>query len=369
MPWIELSNRQQRVVGAAVTLLAGIFVVAAVIGLFALAGWMLNFFADVFMPVIAAMVLATMAKPYYEILLRRVRRPAFAVALVLLSFALPFVLLFVAVGPLVLDQIVGFIHSVPGWVAQLNEYIKTHTPKLHELWRDYGVDERLKNLVHQRGEDIARGIASAGIGFSRAVAGLFGWVVMPVYFVFILQARTFGRSDVEKLMPFLKPETRADASYLIHEFFNILIAFFRGQLVIALAQGVLYGVGFKLVGLQYGLVIGFIMGFLNVIPYLGVLVGLGIALPTAFLQDGGGMPLVAMIGVVFVIVQCIEAYVLTPRIMGKHTGLHPMAIIFAIFFWGTALGGILGMILAIPLTAFLVVFWRLLKSKYIKEVV
>ena len=65
--------------------------------------------------------------------------------------------------------------------------------------------------------------------------------------------------------------------------------------------------------------------------------------------------------------QLIESYLLTPRIMGDRTGLHPVAIIVAIFFWGSALGGILGMILAIPLTAFLVVFWRMVKEKYIQE--
>jgi predicted PurR-regulated permease PerM len=74
-------------------------------------------------------------------------------------------------------------------------------------------------------------------------------------------------------------------------------------------------------------------------------------------------------GVVFVFsaVQAIEAYLLTPRIMGDRTGLHPMAVILAIFFWGIALDGILGMILAIPLTAFLVVAWRLARERYIRE--
>ena len=72
---------------------------------------------------------------------------------------------------------------------------------------------------------------------------------------------------------------------------------------------------------------------------------------------------------VFGSVQAIEGYLLTPRIMGDRTGLHPALIIFAVFFWGVALGGILGMMLAIPLTAFAVVFWRLLKKKYITEVV
>ena len=72
---------------------------------------------------------------------------------------------------------------------------------------------------------------------------------------------------------------------------------------------------------------------------------------------------------VFTVVQMIEAYLLTPKIMGDRTGLHPMAVIVAVFFWGTALNGIMGMILAIPLTAFLVVLWRLGKEKYFAELV
>ena len=72
---------------------------------------------------------------------------------------------------------------------------------------------------------------------------------------------------------------------------------------------------------------------------------------------------------VFVVVQLIEGYYLTPKVMGERTGLHPLMIIVALFFWGTAFDGIAGMILAIPLTAFLVVFWRLVKAKYLTEIV
>ena len=79
--------------------------------------------------------------------------------------------------------------------------------------------------------------------------------------------------------------------------------------------------------------------------------------------------LLIQVMIVFAVVQGIEGYVLTPRIMGERTGLHPMAIMVALFFWGTALDGIMGMILAIPLTAFLVVFWRLAKAKYITEII
>jgi predicted PurR-regulated permease PerM len=192
---------------------------------------------------------------------------------------------------------------------------------------------------------------------------------MPVYFVFLLRMPVPSKQGLESLLPFLKADTRADVVYLVNEFGGIMTAFFRGQLLISLIQGVLYAIGFKLIGLQYGVAIGMLMGLLNVVPYLGSLLGLSMALPTAFFQTDGGMPVLAMAGAVIVVVQCIEGYVLTPRIMGDRTGLHPMAIIFAMFFWGTALGGIMGMILAIPLTAFLVVFWRLAKARYIKEIV
>jgi predicted PurR-regulated permease PerM len=175
--------------------------------------------------------------------------------------------------------------------------------------------------------------------------------------------------SLDEMLPFLKEDTRKDVSYLVEQFVDIVVAFFRGQLLIALMQGVLYAVGFSLIGLRYGFVLGLVLGLLNIIPYLGSIVGLGVGLPLAYFQQGGGSTTLALVLVVFSVVQLIEGYVLTPKIMGDRTGLHPMAIIVAVFFWGSALSGILGMILAIPLTAFLVVFWRLAREKYIREIV
>jgi predicted PurR-regulated permease PerM len=147
------------------------------------------------------------------------------------------------------------------------------------------------------------------------------------------------------------------------------VIFFRGQLMIAFLQGILFALGFGLAGLRYGIVIGLLLGFLNIIPYLGSIVGLSIVLPVAYFQAGGGSEMLLWAMAVFVVVQLIEGYLLTPKIMGDRTGLHFMAIIVAIFFWGVALGGILGMIMAIPLTAFLVSFWHLAREKYIRELV
>ena len=216
-------------------------------------------------------------------------------------------------------------------------------------------------------QSLGRRAVTAGAGVLSGIGALLAWAVAPIYFAFFLMTDTAKVGDLEKFLPFLKRETRHDLLYLFEEFLNIIVAFFRGQLIIAFLQGLLFAIGFTLVGLKYGFVIGLTLGFLNIVPYLGNIIGLATALPLAFFQDGGGLTRVVLVLVVFAAVQMIEGYFLTPKIMGDRTGLHPVAIIVAVFFWGSALQGILGMILAIPLTAFLVVFWRLARDKYIGE--
>jgi predicted PurR-regulated permease PerM len=168
-------------------------------------------------------------------------------------------------------------------------------------------------------------------------------------------------------LPFLNPNVRSDVVFLASEFVSIIESFFRGQLLIGLSMGVLFALGFSIIGLKFGLFLGLALGVLNIVPYLGTILGLGIALPLTFFQPGGGWELVGLVLLVKAIVQCIESWVLTPKIMGHHTGLHPVMIIVAIFFWGTAFGGILGMLLAVPLTAFFVTVWRLAKQKYFRS--
>jgi predicted PurR-regulated permease PerM len=230
-----------------------------------------------------------------------------------------------------------------------------------------GVDLVQSWVQGQSGEllNLAGGGARGILQVLGVIAGVFSWVVLPVYLFFLLIAPPFRLEALEQFFPFLKEDQREDVVFLIRQFVDIVVVFFRGQLVIAFAQGLLMAVGFSLCGLSYGFILGLVFGMLNLVPYLGNLVGLSITLPLAWFQPDGGAGLMIAIIVVLVITQLVEGYVLTPKIMGKSTGLHPMAVIFAMFFWGKAMGGILGLILAIPLTAFLVVFWRLAKEKYL----
>lgn len=375
MQALELGPRQKSVLSAAVTLLGLAVIAFFVYGFFVVLARFVGHFSPVLTPLAVAGIVALILRPYYAWLLARVHWRPGAVALVFLSVIAPIGAASWLFGSILADQWRGLVHQVPLWVAVVSARVEAWLPQATQFWHEQEMGAEVRENLAGRGGWLAmqlglvvQRIFAAGFGVFQFVGGLLSWVVLPVYIVFLLTARPLPLK-IESLLPFLKPDTRADVAYLAREFVGILVAFFRGQLVIAAAQGVLYGIGFGLVGLQYGVALGLALGFLNIIPYLGNIIGLGVALPIAYFQADGGWGTVASVVAVFCVVQAVEAYVLTPRIMGQRTGLHPMAIIVALFFWGTALDGMLGMILGIPLTAFLVVFWRLLKAKYIKELV
>jgi len=266
--------------------------------------------------------------------------------------------------------------KLPEWWSATERWVRERVPQVVEYLRRHEVLQRVSGAVEGQQDTLVEGLRafgrgawSAGQGVVSGVTGLLGWVVLPVYFSFFLISEQKGVPDLERYLPFLKPETRQDVAYLVRQFVDIIVSFFRGQLIVAFLQGLLFAIGFALVGLRYGFIIGLVLGFLNIIPYLGSIIGLATALPLAFFQPDGGLVKVLLVLVVFTVVQMIEGYLLTPKIMGDRTDLHPIAIIVAIFFWGSALNGIMGMILAIPLTAFLVVFWRLARDKYVRELV
>jgi len=374
---LQLSERQQNTVAAAITILSAVVILLAVAAVFYVLGLFVTRFSNVFLPLAVAAVAALVFKPYYELLRTRLRLGrVLALIAVFLSMIIPIAAFSFFFGALVVDQLSELVEKLPEWWQATRQWVTAKAPDIVDFvqrtpfLRDLGqtVESQQGSIVEGL-RAVGRGAWSAGRGVGTWITGLLGWVVLPVYFsFFIISERTEGL-NLEQHLPFLKAETRQDVAYLAKEFVDIVVAFFRGQLIIAFLQGVLFGIGFAVVGLTYGFVIGLVLGFLNIIPYLGSIIGLATALPLAFFQPGGGLLLVALVLVVFAIVQAIEGYLLTPKIMGDRTGLHPMVIIVAIFFWGSALNGIMGMILAIPLTAFLVVFWRLAREKYVTELV
>ena len=374
---IELSDRQVKTVAAAITIVSAFIILVAIGAILYLIGLFVSRFSNVFLPLAVAAVAAFVVRPYYELLTDKLKFPAvLALIAVFLSIFLPLGAFGWFFGALVVEQITGLTETAPETWAKIEEYFRERWPNVVQFLETNHVGERIRSAVEGREASLVQGLrggldtaVNALSGVMRAVGSVLTWAVLPVYFAFFLMADPSKSFKIAPHLPFLKEDTRESVVYLAREFVNILVAFFRGQLIIAFLQGGLFAIGFSIVGLKYGLVLGLMLGFLNIIPYLGNMVGLGIAIPLSFFQEGGGTTLFIAVMVVFALVQTIEGYVLTPRIMGDRTGLHPMVIIIAIFFWGSALGGISGMILAIPLTAFLVVFWRLAQEKYIGELV
>jgi len=372
---LTLTDRQAKTVAAAITILSVVVILVAVGAFFWLVSWFLRSFSVVFLPLAVGGVAALVCRPYYDWLRQRLHLPgAVALVAIFLSVLVPVGAFLWFFGAIAVEQLVSLVEQLPDWWAQFQSFVKERWPRVVGFLENNPWGQRIREALEGQGENVFEGLQifgqgaiTAGRGFVRGVGALFGWAVLPVYFAFFLMTPT--RFDATQLLPFLKEETRKDVVYLIKEFVDIVVAFFRGQLLIAFLQGLLFAFGFSIVGLKYGFVLGLMLGLLNVIPYLGSIIGLSITLPLAFFQTGGGLQMLIGVVVVFVVVQLIEGYVLTPRIMGDRTGLPAIAIIIAIFFWGTALGGILGMIFAIPLTAFLASLWRLAKDKYITELV
>ena len=367
-----LSPAQRRIAGFALTFLALLGSLALLILAVIVLGQLVGFFSGVIWPLAVAGVLALILRPVVELAEQRLRLRRTAAVLLLYGLgALAVTGLLVFLLPPVIEQAVAFIATLGEYWTRASVYVQDHYPQ----WMDFSKRQLANPTIRKIADTVtaeAKGMLSFALPSLRAagggVLGLFAFAahlaIVPVYLFFFLLARGEPTRKLSTHLPFLHPDLRADVVFLVREFVAIIESFFRGQMLIGLILGVLLSVGFTLVGLKFGLLIGLILGALNIIPYLGTIIGLATVVPLAFFQPGGGWQLVGLVLLVKAIVQTIEGWVITPKIMGDRTGLHPVTIIVAIFFWGTAFGGILGMLLAIPLTAFFVTAWRLAKQKY-----
>jgi predicted PurR-regulated permease PerM len=330
-------------------------------------------FSSVIWPLAVAGILALLLRPVVTFFEQRlkVKRPL-AVVLLYILFLLVVAGLLVTFLPALVSQLLEFVAYLPTLWQKTVAWSEQHFPEWLAVARPYLDNPTVKAALEglaQQAQDVLGHLAPTLKSAGAGIFGLFGFAaslaVIPVYLFFFLLSNSDPTRALPDHLPFLQKEHRDDVVFLVREFLGILVAFFRGQIIIGLIMGVLLATGFSVAGLKFGLVIGLLTGLFNIVPYVGSILGLSVALPLAYLQpEGGGLTLVAICVGVFAAVQAVEGWFLTPRIMGRQTGLHPVAIIVAVFFWGNALGGVLGMMLAVPLTAFFVTAWRFVRRKY-----
>ena len=219
---------------------------------------------------------------------------------------------------------------------------------------DRAIGERFEQLLRDPAGIIglpAAWVAGALSGFLATAVASLDLLLVPFFVFYILAGFSSWRSSLEDLIP---PRFRGPFTRLFDEVGRILATYVRGQLFIAAIMAVLYAIGFAVLRVPAWAGLATLAGFLNVIPYVGTAFGFALAAAFVLAHGGGLWKLVGLVGV-FVAVQSVEGYYLTPRILGSRLSLHPMAVFLGLLIGGK-LFGVLGIILAVPTVAIAKVF-------------
>lgn len=214
---------------------------------------------------------------------------------------------------------------------------------------------------------LATALPKAGswvVGQITRVASLFGvlagLLLIPVYAFYLLLEKRGIQRNWTNYLPVTKSHLKDEVVFVLSSVNDCLIAFFRGQVLVAICDGVLYTIGFFSIGLPYAFLLGAMATVLTMIPFLGAIITCIAALIIASVQFGDWLH-PSLVLAVFGVIQMLEGLVISPKIMGNRVGLHPLTIIISVMVGTTLMGNILGGLLAIPLTAAL----RALMFRYV----
>jgi predicted PurR-regulated permease PerM len=187
-------------------------------------------------------------------------------------------------------------------------------------------------------------------GFLGAFGFLLSLVMVPIYLFFLLKQRPAIEHRWKEYLPLRNSPLKDEVAAVLLQINSYVIAYFRGQLLVCLVDGLLIGTALMILGLNFAPLIGLLVVVLTMIPYIGIVVCWIPAVIIAAAQWGDWTHPLIVTGI-FIIIQNLEGLFYAPRIVGNSVGLHPMTVIVSIFVWGLLIGGLLGPILAVPLTA------------------
>jgi len=326
--------------------------------------WLVWILSPVLTPFACAAILGWMGDPLVDRLEERGWSRNTSVAVVFSIMVLALVVVLLLLVPLIQDQVTTLIHSLPRyqqWIYTVA--VPWLEAKFSVRIADYLDFSHVWELLRSNWER-AGGVARTLWGYvSRSGFALFGWmanlVLIPVIAFFFLRDWDLIVGRVASMVP---RDHIGVVSRLAAESSAVLGGFLKGQLLVMIILGALYGGGLWAVGLDLGILIGLIAGLLTFVPYLGPISGVLMGLIAALMQYGDWKHLV-LVSIVFGVGQIIESYVLTPKLVGDRIGLHPVAVIFAVLACGQ-LFGFLGMLLALPIAAVVNVLLRYAHERY-----
>lgn len=236
-----------------------------------------------------------------------------------------------------------------------------------------------RTLYKYKGEILQTGQKWLSVGSSKILGFLglvLGMIMVPVYLFFFLKDSASIREHWHEYVPLRASRFKTELVSTLQEINGYLISFFRGQVVVGVIDGILVGIALFFFDLPYALLIGVFMAILGIIPYIGNILCLIPACIIAYLHaETGSAPFhlepwtyVGFVVLIFAGVQQINSLVTAPKIVGDSVGLHPLTVIFSMLCWSLILGGFVGALLAVPLSAAVkVIFRRYFWEKTLRE--
>lgn len=314
----------------------------------ALLCWLVQRLSGVLTPIAIALALAYIVNPLIHWLERRGMRRLVSVSIVFVLVIGGLVTVLTVLAYLGAVQLVALSRNLPSYFTQAQEWLNANQP---ELMSKLGDREQLTELASRYGKDLAARVSGAAAWmFSGAAHWLLLVVLVPTYTFFFLWKFDRILATVRTHLPGVY---RATIERVVGTIDRSMSEFFRGRLIICAVYGLLIGLGWMIVGTPYSLPLGLLAGVMNLVPALGVL-ALPPALICAFVeavqQGEGWMWPVTYTAAVFIVAQAIESGILAPYVMGQTSGLHPITTLIALLIGGE-LGGILGLLLAIPVAS------------------
>ncbi len=309
-------------------------------------------------PFLAGLVIAYLLDPLTTKLERRgIRRWASTLIVLTIFFGL-FAGLVLAATPLLIAQLEQLAHNLP----QIIESIKPLLEKFFLEAGDYVDVSAFSGDLVNKGVNWVTGVASNVLAGGLKVFNVLALIIiMPVVAFYTLRDYDHLTSRIDQWWPRRYATT---IRQLLGEADASLAGFIRGQSLVCLVLAIFYAIAWSLTGLDYALVLGMLAGLLGFVPYIGVIVSVGLALLVGFGQWGFDPAHLGLVLGVFFVGQIMEGSVLTPNLIGNRIGLHPLWVLFAVFAGGELMG-ILGVFLAVPVAAVIGVVVRWLLSEYL----
>ncbi|WP_333815910.1 AI-2E family transporter [Tabrizicola sp.] len=314
--------------------------------------------SDVLLPFIVGGAIAYFLDPVADRLERAGLSRAAATSVISLAAVLLVVLLVLAVIPTLVNQLTALVNAAPDIMKRLQGFLLERFPDLADSTST--IRQTLAEIgvaIQSRGAELAQGVLSSALGVISIVLFI---VVVPVVAFYLLLDWDDMVAKIDGMLPLDHAPT---IRRLAREIDTVLAGFVRGQVSVCLALGTFYAVALMAAGLQFGLIVGAIAGAITFIPYIGSLVGGALAIGLALFQFWGDWVQIGIIAAIFAAGQFIEGNILTPRLVGKSVGLHPVWLLFALSAFGTIFGFV-GMLIAVPVAASIGVLTRFAIERY-----